>query len=165
MSAAISAHFAATHQQLDVALRACLGEPGQVDVKAFDDFRHRLLRHIAQEEKVLFPALIKKLGNPPLFRNALRKDHAGLAALCVPLPEREWVENLSELFEHHSAIEEAAGGFYALCDEVLGADAAEVIAAAEALPPLVLAPFNRGPWVRALLGEVLRATGIEAAPD
>ena len=165
MSGLISTHFAATHQQLDAALRACLREPDAVDVKGFDDFRHLLLRHIAQEEKVLFPALIAKLGHPPLFRNALRKDHAGLAALCVPQPEREWVENLGELFAHHSAIEEAAGGFYELCDAVLGAEAKKVIATCEALPALRLAPFNRGPWVRALLGEVLRATGIESAPD
>lgn len=165
MPGPISAHFLETHVRLDEALRRCLRQPGTVDVEAFDVFRRLLLRHIAQEERVIMPALVKKLGAPPLFRNALRKDHAGFAALCMPLPEREWVENLSELFAHHAAIEEGPGGLYPLCDEVLVAEAPAVIAAAEALPPLVLAPFNAGPWVRELLAEVLRATGIEGAPD
>lgn len=163
MPGLITAHFAATHLELDAALRACLRQPGEVDVARFDVFRHLLLRHIAQEERVLFPALIRKLGHPPLFRNALRKDHAGLASLCVPLPDREWVDNLGELFEHHSAIEEAPGGFYALCDEVLAEEAGALLALADALPPLKLAPFNAGPWVRSLLVDVLQVTGIEGS--
>lgn len=165
MPGLISAHFAQTHLQLDAALRGCLLEPGKVEVARFDVFRRLLLRHIAQEEKVLFPALIRKLGHPPLFRNALRKDHAGLASLCVPMPDREWVENLGELFQHHASIEEGPGGLYELCDEVLADEAAEVLAAAEALPQLKLAPFNAGPWVRTLLAEVLKATGIDGAGD
>lgn len=164
MPGLISAHFARTHLELEAALRACLRQPGKVDVARFDVFRHLLLRHIAQEEKVLFPALIAKLGRPPLFRNALRKDHAGLAALCVPLPDREWVDNLGELFEHHCAIEEGPGGFYELCDEALTEEAGAVLAAADALAPLKLAPFNAGPWVRTLLVDVLKITGIEG-PD
>lgn len=165
MRGAISSHFVETHVQLDQAMRDCLRRPGKVDAEAFDSFRRLLLRHIAQEERVLMPALVKKLGSPPLFRAALRKDHAGFAALCVPLPELEWVENLNESFHHHAAIEEGPGGLYPLCDEVLAADAASIIAAAEALPPIELAPFNGGPWVRALLAEVLRATGIDGSAD
>ncbi|MDP1825248.1 MAG: hemerythrin domain-containing protein [Archangium sp.] len=165
MPGPISSHFVAVHAQLDQALRECLKPPGKVDTAAFDQFRRLLLRHIAQEERVLMPALVKKLGSPPLFRNALRKDHAGFATLCVPLPEREWVENLGELFAHHAALEEGPGGLYPLCDEVLRDEAAAVIAAADALPPIKLAPFNGGPWVRDLLAEVLRATGIDGASD
>lgn len=165
MPGPLSSHFVGTHALLDQALRDCLCRPGQVDVPAFDRFRRLLLRHIAQEERVLMPALTKKLGGPPLFRNALRKDHAGFAALCVPLPEREWVENLGELFAHHAALEEGPGGLYERCDEVLRDEAARVIAAADALPPIELAPFNGGPWVRELLAEVLRATGIDGSGD
>ncbi len=165
MPGPISSHFVETHAELDRALRDCMRSPGQVDLPAFDRFRRALLHHIAQEERVLMPALAKKLGSPPPFRNALRKDHAGFAALCVPLPEREWVENLGELFAHHAAVEEGPGGLYERCDAVLGPDSARVIARADALSPITLPPLSSGPLVRPLLAELLRATGIDGAAD
>ncbi len=159
MTGVIAAHFIGTREQLQKALGATL-RAGKVDVGAFDLFRRRLLQQIAEEERVILPALTQCLGGPPLYRAALRHDHAGLATLCAPLPERESVENLRELFAQHSAVEEAAGGLYEMADQLLGARAATVLAGARALPQVKLTPFNGGPWVRELLSEVLRAAGL-----
>jgi hypothetical protein len=84
----ISAVLTAMHDGLRRDLDACLLPGGGVDLERFDRYRHTLLRHISLEEQVLMPALIAARGRPPDFRNGLRKDHAGIAALCVPAPER-----------------------------------------------------------------------------
>jgi hypothetical protein len=152
----------AEHADSQAKLAACHRGNGEVDLKRFDEFRHVLLRHIAIEEKVLMPALAKALGKPPLFQNGLRKDHAGIAALCVPTPTREWLEDLRDLLEHHQRVEEAPGSFYALLDEHVGGDP-HLHEAVASFPPLKLPDFERGPRVRALLEEVMSQTGITGA--
>lgn len=143
---------------LSGAFEKCLRSP-VVDVAQFDVFRRLLLHRIAAEERILFPALLQKLGHPPLARDALRKDHAGLAALCVPLPDREWIEHLGSQLESHVGVEE---GLYEWSDEVLRGEAGPLIAALQALPPLKLTPFHAGRWGRQLLTDALSATGLEA---
>jgi Hemerythrin HHE cation binding domain len=148
------------HHQLRKGLAACLAGTG-VDVEAFDRFRHELLWHVSVEERVVMPALIRALGRPPDDRNGLRKDHAGIAALCVPRPEREWVENLRDLLDQHYRVEESPGGFLSRCDEVLVSTLNDrVVHDIDAHPPLKLAAFRKGPSVRAQVAEVLRLTGI-----
>lgn len=147
------------HAQLGRLLGRCLGPADRVDLEAFDAFRHHLLRHICIEEKVLMPRLVRAMGRAPLFQNGLRKDHAGIAALCVPVPCREWVEDLAELLSHHQQLEENAGGFYDLIDLHLS-DEAELRRAIADLPPLWLPPFDSGPRVRELLARVLFETGV-----
>ena len=164
MTGLISSHFIKNREQLQRTLGTTL-RGATVDVGAFDLFRRGLLRHIAEEERVLFPALTRALGAPPLNREALRHHHAGLATWCAPQPERESIENLQALFIEHAALEEAPGGLYEVADQVLGAQAASVLAQARALPPIKLTPFNCGPWVRQLLTEVLRASGVAASPE
>jgi hypothetical protein len=121
-------------------------------------FRRQLLHRIAAEERILFPSLIRKLGHPPLFREAIRKDHAGLAALCVTLPDREWIESLGSQLEQHVGVED---GLYELSDEALQQEARGVVAQLRALPPLKVAPFHAGRWGRELMTDVLAATGLE----
>lgn len=159
MASGVTRLLVSEHAQSQGTLRACVGADGTVDLKRFDEFRHGLLRHIAIEEKVLMPALTRALGRSPLFQNGLRKDHAGVAALCVPTPTAEWLEDLRELLEHHQRVEEAPGGFYALVDEHLGGDPV-LLNAVATFPPLKLPDFVRGPKVRELLHDVLALTGI-----
>ncbi|MCU0701650.1 MAG: hemerythrin domain-containing protein [Myxococcaceae bacterium] len=156
----ISAVLTAMHDELRRDLDACLLAEGGVDVERFDTYRHALLRHISLEEQVLMPALIAARGRPPDFRNGLRKDHAGIAALCVPMPEREWLENLKDLLDEHYRIEEEPGGFLDQCDEALAARAETVLAAIARHPTPALAPFKRGRPVRDQLRSVMLATGI-----
>ncbi len=94
------------HHLLRAELTAWLATNG-LGVAAFDLFRHHLLWHVSVEERVVMPALIRALGRPPDDRPGLRKDHAGIAALCVPRPEREWVENLRDLLDEHYRVEGA----------------------------------------------------------
>ena len=156
----VSTVLRAQHQLLRGELSACLATHG-LDVVAFDLFRHHLLWHVSVEERVVMPSLIRALGRPPDDRPGLRKDHAGIAALCVPRPEREWVENLRDLLDEHYRVEEAPGGFLSRCDEVLVSTLNDrVVADIEAHPTLTLAPFRKGPSVRAQVAEVLRLTGI-----
>jgi hypothetical protein len=159
----ISAVLTAMHDGLRRDLDACLLSGGGVDLERFDRYRHQLLRHISLEEQVLMPALIAALGRPPDFRNGLRKDHAGIAALCVPAPEREWLENLRDLLDEHYRIEEEPGGFLDLCDQVLEPRTEAVLAAVERHPTPKLAPFKRGRPVRDQLRSVLLATGISGS--
>ena len=150
------------HEALRVSLDACFTPPAGIDLAAFDRFRHRLLWHISIEERLVMPALIRVMGRPPEGRNGLKKDHAGIAALCVPLPEREWVENLRDLLDEHYRVEEAS--LLPRCDELLsGALEARVVTEMEAHPPLVLSPFRRGPKVRAQVSELLRLVGVTDA--
>lgn len=152
------------HRALAAELSACLSGD-QVGLASFDRFRHHLLWHVAVEERLVMPALVKALGRPPPTAQGMRKDHAGIAALCVPRPEREWVENLRDLLDEHYRVEESAGGFYEACERTLPADVqAALVAAIEALPPLQLGAFTEGPLVRAQLKGVLEAVGISASP-
>jgi len=161
MSATVSEVLREQHQVLRAALARCLvGETG-LDVEAFDRFRHHLLWHVSVEERVVVPALQQVLGRLPEGTAGLRKDHAGIAALCVPRPEREWVENLRDLLEEHYRVEESPGGLLSRCDELLVSSLNErVVADIAAQPPLKLAPFRRGPSVRAQVAELLRLTGV-----
>ncbi|MDP3235801.1 MAG: hemerythrin domain-containing protein [Myxococcales bacterium] len=160
MSRLVSAVLREQHRVLRMELSACLSGGG-LDVTAFDLFRHHLLWHVSVEERVVMPALIRALGRPPDDRLGLRKDHAGIAALCVPRPEREWVENLRDLLDEHYRVEEAPTGFLSRCDDVLVSTLNDrVVVDIEKHPPLKLAPFRKGPSVRAQVAEVLRLTGI-----
>lgn len=158
MRGPIAAYFAEGERSLEKAFENCL-RPPHLDVAQFDLFRRQLLQRIAAEERILFPALLRKLGQPPLSREAIRRDHAGLASLCVTVPDREWIESLGSQLEAHVGVEE---GIYELSDEVLKSEAKTVVAALVALPPLKVAPFHAGRWGRELLTDVLAAIGLEA---
>jgi hypothetical protein len=151
--------LAEEHGCLARQLEACLTRDGKVDLEQFDRFRHRLLRLVAIEERLLLPALEQALGSAPAFHKALRKDHTAMVQLCVPSPVAEWVANLRELLTWHFGVEEAPGGFYALVERHLGSDEA-LGRAALALPALELPPFAGGAGVNASIRQVMREIGV-----
>ena len=73
------------HERLDELLRRLLASGMSTSQEAFEEFRLGLLRHIAIEEKVLFPEL-RKLQVTKELEKQLQRDHAALAALLVPSP-------------------------------------------------------------------------------
>ncbi len=152
--------LARQHVVLRERLDACLPVPGVVDVDGFDEFRRALLRHVRDEEGIIIPALVEAMGAEPAFRAGLRKDHVGIAALCVPLPEREWVENLRDLLDEHYRTEEAPGGFVDLCHQHLSGRATELLAAMAVAPALELPAFRKGPGVKERFDQVLMAIGV-----
>lgn len=147
------------HDEFLRLLDGCLTDERAVDLRRFEEFRRRQLRHVALEERVLMPALARRLGAPPVFQNGLRKDHASVAALCVAEPNPDFLVDLRELLAWHNRGEEAPGGLYALCGEHLGGDSALDEEAAK-LAPLVLPPYGSGPSVVDVLREVMRAIGV-----
>lgn len=156
----VSTSLVAEHRSLVRRLGRCLTPDGGVDLKRFDAFRRKLLHHIAVEEKVLLPALEKKLGSPPLCRESLRREHAGLAAMCVLNPDRGWVLELQSLLAHHHRVEESRDGFFALCDAHLAGEATALRQAFDAVPPLTLSSLQPGQRVRQQLADVLQETGL-----
>ena len=158
MSRKVSDLLRAQHEELRAELSACFISAG-VDAERFDTFRHHLLWHVSVEERVVMPALVAASRAPPLWRNGLKKDHAGIAALCVPRPELEWLENLRDLLDAHYRVEE--GGLLSTCDEVFTAAVdARVVAAMLEHPPLTLAPYRRGPSVRGHIAALLQMLGV-----
>lgn len=95
--------------------------------RAWHELRHGLARHIALEERLLFPLLrtfAPELG-PVLLR--LREDHGNFAALLVPPPLPPFVEELRLSLAGHDALEEAPDGPYESLDQRLTAAAREAL--------------------------------------
>ena len=138
----------ADHQRLHRLLAAAhAGE--DLDHAAFAAFRAGLLRHIAIEEKVLFPAVRRaRVGTPLARARDLRIEHAALTSLVVPTPDARLSAELEALLASHDAKEEGADGVYAECEAALTpADSRALVAVAEALPPVRVAPHFDGPGV------------------
>ena len=124
------------HARLDALLRASL-ERG--DAEAYDAFRRGLLRHIAIEERVLFPLLRARRGTTELDRQ-LHRDHAALAALLVPPPTHAELSQMASILEVHNELEEKDGGLYALVEELAASDFAALMAQVHAVPAVPVMP-------------------------
>lgn len=112
------------HALLDGLLERAVREPRAVELEAYGEFRARLLRHIALEEKILFPAIrAARQGehHPDWVR--LRIDHGAITSLLVPPPTPALVGELRSILVPHNGVEEAPGGIYDAADRLLGAAA------------------------------------------
>jgi hypothetical protein len=139
---AITELLTADHHELGRLLDLAIGPP--LEPLAADQFRRRLLRHIAQEERVLFPAARRVLGGPVPHAERLRADHAALASLLVPTPTPEILETIRAILAEHDQLEEGPDGTYAACEQALGS-ASDVLHALDATPPVPPAPHFDGP--------------------
>jgi hypothetical protein len=147
--------LAADHARLDGLLRRAVADPVHIDRAAYDEFRARQLKHIAMEEKILLPATKRANDGEPLPIVAkLRRDHAAIAALLVPTPTPAIVATLRTILSDHNAIEEAAGGLYGACDEILAAEAHEILIRLRAAPDVRV---NRHADTLSVLGAARRA--------
>jgi hypothetical protein len=153
----VAEHLAADHARLDGLLVRSVRGAGTVDLEAFGEFRAGLLRHIAIEEKLLFPAVREARGgapHPDWVR--LRIDHGALTSLLVPAPTPELVAEIRSILEPHNAIEEAPGAVYEGCDALLGAGAVALLERMRAYPPVKVAPYRDGPRVLRRAEDALR---------
>ncbi len=148
-------HFEGEHGALLALLEDCLSvDEGRVR-PAFELFRRRLLQGIAMEERVLLPALVRRLGRVPRWRRVLRQDHVSLVRLCVLAPHREWLEGLVDALVFHHAQKQR---FVARCEVVLEP---AVLSWALALPPVEVPPLAEAPReVPQRLRWALRAVGL-----
>jgi hypothetical protein len=133
------------HVSIDDFLAASQAPDGAIDLRAYERFRHDLLRHIGMEEKVLLPFARAKQGGEPLaIARTLRADHGAIAKLLVRTPTPEIVESLRELLGRHNALEEGPGGLYATLDALAGDEAASVVQALETRPAVPLSDYYDG---------------------
>jgi hypothetical protein len=144
----ITGYLAEDHARLDALLTRSVLPSGGMDLDAFDQFRGGLLRHIAIEEKVVFPALREaRAGEPHPDWIRLRIDHGAITSLLVPSPTPELASEIRSILEPHNALEEGPGSVYASCDELRAETVAAVLDRARAYPPVRVAAYRDGPRV------------------
>jgi hypothetical protein len=141
--------FSDDHRRLDALLKRAIAEAGRVEPKSFGKFRAGILKHIAMEEEVLFPAARRARGEQPLSVAAkLRVDHGAIAALLVPSPTPAIAERLFSILAPHNRREEEPDGIYDACDFALStAEAARLIEELRKFPEVALNPYNDAPAV------------------
>lgn len=162
MAGPITDFLARDHDRLEDLLARAAAPAPALDAAAFAAFREGLLRHIAWEEKILFPALRAALGEervPELQR--LRVDHGAVAALLVPTPTAGLLAEIRKILGPHNLVEEGQGGLYARCDALLAAGAGALVERMRAYPPVRVAPHRDGPRVCRTAEEALRVSGLQ----
>lgn len=141
------------HERLDDLLeRADQGEA--VDVVPYEQFRVGLLRHIAIEEKLLFPEL--RVRSRDLV-TMLHADHAALASLLVPTPTPALLRTIREVLGEHNPLEEDAEGLYDIYEQASGEDLASLLARAQAIPPVRASKHVDGPRIEAQVARMVAA--------
>lgn len=160
MTGPIYDYLAEDHLRLDRLLRDSMAYLDRIDNTAYEAFRAGLLRHIGLEEKILLPAAKRARGGVSLpIAGQLRRDHAALAALMVPTPTPEIVHAIRRILDRHNRLEEQEGGLYAQCEELLVAEAADIMARLRAAPEVPLAPHVDSPRVQAHIQLLLQGNG------
>jgi len=154
--ARVTDYLVADHDRLHFLLAlAAAGEV--VDREAFAGFRAGLLRHIAIEEKILFPAVRVASRGVPLSRaRQLRIEHSAIVSLLVPTPDLALCGELAYLLGRHDAGEEGEAGVYAECERALGEVSSHALAElARAYGEVRVAPHFDGPTVHRTATEAL----------
>jgi hypothetical protein len=153
----ITEYLTRDHARLHSLLDECLATRDLGDV--FERFRGGLLRHIAIEEKLLFPAVRRALGGEALPSAwELRIEHAALTSLMVPTPDAALCEEIGSLLRDHDQKEEGSRGVYAECEQVLAPDESEKVAAtASSFPGIPLAAHFDGPGTCRTAADALHA--------
>jgi len=143
------------HARLDELLAECLRRGNAIDANTYAEFRRGLLRHIAMEEKVLFPEIRKREGETVLVRQ-LHRDHAALAALLVPPPSPVELGRIAEVLRTHNELEEVSGGLYEIVEHLTGDELTALMSRVRAIPPVAVAPHADTPLVRSTIEQLLR---------
>lgn len=161
----IARFLADDHARLGALFATAFATPGGVDRDAFDAFRAGLLRHVALEEKILFPAAREARGGEPLREAArIRVDHGAIAALLVPPPTAALAAELRIILDPHERLEEEPGGVYEQCESLLASRAAELVQRMRAYPPVKVAAYFEGPRVLRTAADALALMRERGAP-
>jgi hypothetical protein len=161
----VTRYLADDHVRLDALLARATAAPDGVGLEPYGAFRAGLLRHIAIEEKLLFPRLRElRGGDPHPDWMRLRVDHGAITSLLVPPPTRELVAEIRSILGPHNAIEEGPGAPYASADLLPPAEAAALVERMRAYPPVRVAPYRDGPRVLRTAADALRQSALQFAP-
>jgi hypothetical protein len=156
LSSPLARYLEEDHARLDALLRASVADEQQLDIDAFEQFRAGLLRHIGIEEKLLLP-LLRRQAELRSVVATLRVEHAALASLMVPTPDRSLAREIAGLLAEHNTREEGPSGIYEQCAALAGLEAEALLERAQATPPPPLAKHFDGSGAHRTAAEALRA--------
>jgi len=131
---------------------------------AFTQMRRVLLRHIAVEEKVLFPAVRARDPGALIDARQIKIEHAALSSLLVPIPDLALAAEVATLLAEHDAREECAGGIYERCELVLGDASFDLASRARGVPAVRASAYLDRPNLRRTAREALEAAARARAP-
>jgi Hemerythrin HHE cation binding domain len=155
-------YLADDHERIDDALRRATSRPETIEPDAYAEFRARLLRHIGLEEKILLPAARAARGGEPLpVASKLRLDHGALTALLVPTPTPAIVTVIRAILERHNLLEESPGGVYEQCEQLVGAEADEILKRLVTAPAVKVLPHVDNPFVMESARRALKRAGYD----
>ncbi len=158
-------YLASDHNRLDGLLDRAISARGAIDQNPYDAFRAALLRHIAMEERILFPAIARFQGGEqtPVVKQ-LRLEHGALSALLVPPPDTAVVSTLRKILSAHNHREEEEAGVYRLLERLAGAEGASLLEKLKATPPVPVAPYNTRPEVLEVMRRAVARAGYDFPP-
>jgi hypothetical protein len=148
MAANIHRYIANDHRRLDDLVDRATSNAKIIDSSAYARFRAGLLTHIGMEEKALLPAARKQRGGEPLPVAAkLRLDHGALTALLVPSPTAKVVAAIQTILKLHNPLEEDPGGMYDQSEELVAAEADEILGQLQNVHEVRVLPHVNSPFV------------------
>jgi hypothetical protein len=150
------------HDRLDALLERAIASPGALDEEAYAEFRKGLLRHISMEEKIVFPAMVKRLGKKiASLIDRLHVDHGVIVSLMAPPPSPSVVMTVQSILQAHNRIEEQVDGLYRLLEEAVGPEAEQLLTQLNSAPPVAVLPHNTKPEVLAAAKSAVERAGYE----
>lgn len=154
------------HRRLEALLQQAVAPADHVDQGAYAQFRAGLLRHIGMEEKILIPAAQRLRGGEPLrIASKLRLDHGALGTLLIPTPTASVIAGIRGILNEHNILEEGPGGLYETCDELAGAEAAQLLAKLKAAPEVAVLPHSDTSTVMSTVRRAMERAGYTFRED
>jgi hemerythrin HHE cation binding domain-containing protein len=154
------------HRRLESLLQQAVAHAGHVDQGAYAQFRAGLLRHIGMEEKILIPAAQRlRSGEPLRIASKFRLDHGALGTLLIPTPTAAVIASIRGVLKEHNVLEEGPGGLYETCDELAGAEAAQLLAELQAAPEVAVLPHSDTPTVMSTVRRAMERAGYTFRED
>jgi hypothetical protein len=158
----ISRYLENDHCRLDGLLRRAALSSDAAGREALAEFRRRLLKHIAMEEKILLPAIQELRGGEPLpIAAQLRLEHGAIAALLVPTPRPAVIAALKAILTRHNQREEGEGGVYADCDRIANGERESILSRLRSAPEVPAAKHVDSPAVEASARRALTRAGFD----
>ncbi|MCG3777140.1 MAG: hypothetical protein JW395_4016 [Nitrospira sp.] len=100
-------------------------------------------------------------GQPLSIAPKLRLDYGAIASLLMPPPTATVIAKIRAVLKVHNIIEEGPGGLYETCDELVGSEAAQLLAKLQAAPELAVLPCSDSPAVMPTVQRALERAGYD----
>ena len=155
-------YLADDHNRLDSLLQSALSKPDVIDMDPYAAFRRGLLRHIAMEEKIVFPAIARSQGGKQAaVTGRLHLDHGALVALLVPSPSASIVSTIRSILQPHNTLEEQEGGLYDIFQNLAGPETERLLDQLKAAPEVPVLPHNDRPGILEATQRAVERAGYE----